>query len=301
MYKIKNTYVDRMIEAKLSSSEIDFLLYIGRYQSETGVVESVYYKDISEKLNISIQKFYDILHSLSDKRLISYVKNNPSDVAVTLIGNSFSDVKYASGKTPGYINLAQHKFLDKKFKDLKAGSKLFYLYSQRFIMGKHMLVENFYNTFCELFSVARKTLQMYIHELKERKLLFISRKRNKSYNYEMTMKPSKVLHDNSILPREKGLYEDNIVRLIERNFKNYLPNPDSRGRRRELEDIAALTEQKRAEKHENFISLIVMAIKGSLNQQRSEGKKNPVINAALVNKWIPIASEQYFMKKYGLA
>lgn len=301
MYKLKNTYIDSMIKAKLSSCEIDFLLYIGQYQSEEGVVESVYYKDICEKLSFSVQKFYDILYSLSDKRLISYVKNNPSDVAVTLLGNNFSDVDFSSGKVPGYVNLAQHKFLDDKFKNMKAGSKLFYLFSQRFIMGKHMLVENFYNTFCELFDVARKTLQLYLHELKERKLLFISRKRNKYYNYEITMKPSKVLIDQNIIPREKEFYEDNLVKMIERNFQKYLPDPDSRGRRKDLEDIAALTEQKRAEKHENFVSLIVMAIKGSLGQQKSEGKKNPVINAALVNKWIPIASEEYFMKKYGLA
>ncbi|MCR4999520.1 MAG: hypothetical protein K6A05_06765 [Lachnospiraceae bacterium] len=301
MYKIKNTYVDSMIKAKLSSCEIDFLLYIGQYQSEAGVVESVYYADICEKLGFSIQKFYDILHSLSEKGLIACNKNNPSDVAVTLLGNSFSSVDFSSGNVPGYINLAQHKFLDAKFKELKAGSKLFYLFSQRFIMGKHMLVENFYNTFCELFNVARKTLQMYIHELKKRKLLFISRKRNKNYNYEMTMKPSTVLFDKNILPREKGLYEDNIVQMIERNFQKYLPNPDFRGKYKDLEDIAALTEQKRALKHENFVSLIVLAIKGSIGQQRREGKKKPVINAALVNKWIPIASEQYFEKKYGLA
>ena len=296
MYKLKHTYIDRMIEGKLSGCEIDFLLYIANYQSESGSVESVYYKDVCDKVGISIQKFYDILQSLSEKRLISYTKKNPSDLSVVLIGNSFGSVDFSSGHVPGYVNVTQNKFRDDDFMEMKAGSKLLYLYSQRFVNGKHMLVENFYNEFCRLFKVVKKTLQCYLHELKERKLLFISLKRNRAYRYEMTMRRSTVLYDKGILPNEKGLYEDNIVAMIERNFKNYLPEPDEYGRRKAVSDIAALTRQQRAQGNKNFISLIVLAIKESIFQMKREHKDNPVINAALVNKWIPKAEEKYYLE-----
>lgn len=289
MYKLKNSYIDKMIEHKLSSCEIDFILYIARYQDEAGCVESVYYKDVCEKISISIQKFYDIIESLKGKGLILAKKSRPSDIKIVLIGNSFEQVDFEHGKVPGYLNVAQNQFSKDEFREMKAGSKLLYLYSQRFLNGKHMLVENFYNDFCRIFQVSKKTLQYYVHELKEKKLLFISRKRNQYYHYEMTMKPSTVLFViKDIIPNEKSLYEDNIVHLIERNFKNYLPEPVS-GYRQALHQIAGLATQQRASEHSDFVSLIVSAIKSSLLQQKKEKKDNPVINAALVNKWLSMA------------
>ena len=38
MYKLKNTYIDRMISNKLTSKEIDFILHIAMYQDDTGRV-----------------------------------------------------------------------------------------------------------------------------------------------------------------------------------------------------------------------------------------------------------------------
>lgn len=286
MYKLKNKYIDKMIINKLSSCEIDFLLYVARYQSESGIVESVYYRDVCEKINISVQKFYDVLHNLQEKGLISYSKFNPSDITVTLVGNSFSNVDFHSENVPGYINVAQNRFQEEQFLNMKAGSKLLYLYSQRFLNGKHMLLENFYDEFCRLFQVVKKTLQCYIHELKERKYLFISLKRNRAYHYEMTFRRSTVLYEKGIIPNENSLYTDNIGNLLERNFKKYLPDPDERGFRRVIVDISNLVMQKRAEDKHDFVSLIVKAVKATIEQQRREGKKNPVLNAALVNKWI---------------
>ena len=174
-----------MISSRLSSKEIDFLLHIALCQSESGVVESVYYKDICNAIGVSIQKFYDILKTLSDKNLIICSKVNTADVRVILCNNDFSAANYAKG-TSGYLNVAQNDFNSKKFREMKAGSKLLYLYSQRFINGKHMLLDNFYEEFCSLLGVVKKSLQQYIHELRKKKLLFVSKKRNKTYNYEDT-------------------------------------------------------------------------------------------------------------------
>ena len=80
-----------MIEKQLTSKEVDFILYISRFQSESGTVYSVYYKDICSAINISNQKFYDLLSSLEKKALISFRKENQVDYCITLVGNDFSD------------------------------------------------------------------------------------------------------------------------------------------------------------------------------------------------------------------
>lgn len=279
MHKLKNTYIDKMINNKLSSKEIDFLLYIATSQNEFGRIESVYYKDVCSAIDISIQKFYDILKSLSEKGLITYEKIHRADITVTLVGNSFYGVDYKKNK-PGYLNVAKTDFKNLKWRELKAGSKLLYLYTQRFIEGKHMLVQNFYEEFCKLFDAAKKSLQSYIHELKKKKLLFISKKRNKTYKYEMTMKRSTVLHTKGLIEREKESYIQNIISAIRRNFKKYLPEkePD-----KVLNDIGNLADTKRAEKHTNFAFLIVKAVEDSIRLQKEEKKNRPVLNAALVN------------------
>ena len=38
MQKLKNSVLDRMIEEKLTSKEIDFLIYVSRYQDDSGKV-----------------------------------------------------------------------------------------------------------------------------------------------------------------------------------------------------------------------------------------------------------------------
>ena len=286
-----------MIAAKISKSEIAFLLHIAVSQDESGKVHSVYYKDVCEALDISIQKFYDILTSLSEKNLIKYEKINPADFVVQLIGNDFSSKNFSCG----YLNVASKEFhtktfIDKKtgqkikFTDLKAGAQLLYLYTQRFTKGKHMGVLKFYEDFCEMFQVTRKTLQIYLQQLKDIHLLFISKKRNKAYHYEMTMQKSTCLDKKGIIPNEKSGYVENIIKLLRVNFKRYL-NGNSE---KTLADIAALATTKRAEKYRNFISLIVAATRASIKRQKDEKKENVSINAALVNKCLTEAIERFY-------
>lgn len=296
MYKLLNSYIDKMVSKKLSSKEIDFILHIAVYQNETGRVESVYYKDVCNAINISIQKFYDILKSLSEKDMITYEKIHNADVCVTLVGNDCSNNKFKAG----YLKVADQDFKHQNFRKLKAGSKLLYLYTQRFKEGKHMLVQNFYDSFCELFGVARKSLQKYLRELKQHYLLFISKKRNKAYNYEMTMKPSKILDmsKKKIIPRENEYYIENIRKLLEKNFSRYIPEDNGS---KILQDIANLADTQRAKKYDNFISLIVTATSNSIKQQKKEGNKTPMLNAALVNKCLSNVLEEYVIKKYGIS
>lgn len=284
MYKLKNAIIDKMISNKLSSKEIDFVLYVAAFQDDTGRIESVYYKDVCSAINVSIQKFYDILNSLSEKGMISYEKIHRADVCVKILDNDFSDVAYREG----YLKVIGTDFQNDKFQSLKAGSKLLYLYMQRFVSGKHMLVKNFYDEYCRLFSVKSKSLQRYLRELKKNYFLFISKKRNKALNYEMTMKNSTVLLNKKthMVPTERDCYLENIKRLVHRNFGKYLP--EGREGERILWNIALLAGTKRAEKYKNFISLLVSAIRDSIHKQRSEGKDTPKLNAALVNSCLTI-------------
>lgn len=286
-----------MIAAKISRSEIAFLLHIAVSQDDNGKVHSVYYKDVCEALDISIQKFYDILRSLSDKKLIKYEKLNPADFVVQLLGNNFGKENFKDG----YLNVASKEFHTKefihkktgqkiKFTDLKAGAQLLYLYTQRFTNGKHIGVLKFYENFCEMFRVTRKTLQIYVQQLKDIHLLFISKKRNKAYHYEMTMRKSTFLDKKGTIPNEKSGYEENIIKLLKANFKKYLDSNSDKA----LADIARLVTTKRAEKYRNFISLIVAATRASIKRQKDDKKQKVIINAALVNKCLTEAIERFY-------
>lgn len=189
----------------------------------------------------------------------------------------------------GYLNVAQNDFGSHKFRKLKAGSKLLYLYMQRFVNGKHMTMDHFYEKFCEMFGVVKKSLQQYVHELKMNKLLFISRKRNKAYNYEIMMKRSTVLFKKSIqMLREKEYYVNNICALIKTNFSKMAENSNDKA----IKDIASLVDTQRAGQHRNFIAVVLSAIKKSLTIQRKEGKKKLELNAALVNRCLTELLEQ---------
>lgn len=280
MYKIKNTYIDRMVQSKLSSREIDFILYLARIQDDYGWIHCVYYKDVCEAIGISAQKFYDILRSLQQKGLISYEKSGQVDYRICLIDNDFSTKDF----TCGYLNASEHDFQSEKFTSMKAGSKLLYLYMQRFTKGKHMLVQKFYEDFCRLFQRKRKSIQIYIHELKHNFLLFVSKKRNKAYHYEMTMKNSTVLKKDKVqIPHEKSGYHDNIKRMIKLAFPGAIPDKNAD---RVMNDIISLMDSKRSEIYKDFVRLLKQAITDSLDQQRLEGKSRPVLNAALVNTYL---------------
>lgn len=211
-----------------------------------------------------------------------------ADLRVRLVNNDFSRAEYKKGDV-GYLNVAQNDFGSHKFRKLKAGSKLLYLYMQRFVNGKHMTMDHFYEKFCEMFGVVKKSLQQYVHELKKNKLLFISRKRNNAYNYEIMMKRSTVLFKKSIqMLREKEYYVNNICALIKTNFSKMAENSNDKA----IKDIASLVDTQRAGRHRNFIAVVLSAIKKSLTIQRKEGKKKLELNAALVNRCLTELLEQ---------
>ena len=279
MYKLKNSYIDQMIKNRTTSKEIDFLLYISMFQDEHGKVNSVYYKDVCESLNVSIQTFYDVISSLQKKGLVVFYKENSADVTVTLVNNDFSDGDFSCG----YLKVASKKFQDKRFMNLKGGSKLLYLYMQRFTSGRHMLVSEFYKHFCEFMGVTAKSIQRYLLELKNAALLFTSRKRNKAYHYEMNLRNSSVLDlfEPDIMA-ESTAFTENICALIQCNFKKYLPDND-RKRGILLHNLASLSEQQRF-RGMDPIRYLIDTISLSLRIQKKEKRKNIILSAPYVNK-----------------
>lgn len=279
LHKLKNSYIDRMVATRLSSCEIDFILYIAQYQLIDGTVQSVYYKDITNAIDISVQKFYDILDSLRKKQLISVEKINRADVVVHLLGNDFSGQDF----NVGYLNVGAKDFSNTKFRKMKAGSKLLFLYFQRFTNGKHMLVQHFYDELSQIFHVTVKSLQIYLKELKDNFYLFISKKRNKAYHYEMMMKNSTVLDIKKHLrPTERqGVYE-NFANLLKVNYKKQLPDERID---QVIDDIVGLADTQRGGRGDRvFLDTLRQAVEASITLQKHEGKVKSVLNAALVNK-----------------
>ena len=46
MQKLKNSIIAKMIEARLTNKEIDFLIYVSRFQNDNGVVSGAYYRSV---------------------------------------------------------------------------------------------------------------------------------------------------------------------------------------------------------------------------------------------------------------
>lgn len=280
--KLKNTYIDRMIQEKLSSAEIDFILYIARFQNDRGVVQSVYYKDVCEAVGISIQKFYDIRDSLAQKQLIQWAKFYYADIVVTLVDNDFSDKDF----TGGYLNVAAKDFASENFRSMKAGSKRLYLYMQRFQAGKHMLTENFYKEFSRMFHVAAQSIRIYLKQLKDNGFLFVNRKRNRAGNYEMGMKNSALLDVKKCgMMTEKEAWHENLAKMLRWNFRTKLPDEEETADRTVRDIVKLLDTYKKKGIGERF-GIVLKAVKNSLHLQQGEGKKDPVLNAALVNKCV---------------
>ena len=71
MRKIRASVVERLEKAKLTNKELSIFLHLCQYQTETGTVSGIYYKDICAALKLSNQTFYSALYQLRDCGLIN--------------------------------------------------------------------------------------------------------------------------------------------------------------------------------------------------------------------------------------
>lgn len=168
MQKIKCSVLEKMIEAGVTSKEFDFLIYISRFQDESGRVSGVYYKEVCEKMNMSYQGFYDTKKSLVEKGLIYSNKNSEIDHDITIVGNSYYGVTDLK-KVP-YVSTYHNIFMEKEFFKLKVGAKLLAMRALNLSrMGRGTMVigiDKFYKEYPKAFGVTKRVMRNYLMQLK---------------------------------------------------------------------------------------------------------------------------------------
>ena len=93
MRKIRASVVERLEKAKLTNKELSIFLHLCQYQTETGTVSGIYYKDICAALKLSNQTFYSSLYQLRDCGLINLWKANKIDWDIRIVGNDCSNIE----------------------------------------------------------------------------------------------------------------------------------------------------------------------------------------------------------------
>ena len=167
MQKLKNSIIAKMIEARLTNKEIDFLIYVSRFQNDNGVVSGVHYKEVCENMHMSVQGFYDVKNTLIRKGFIRSEKNSPIDHDITILDNAFlteNDMK------AGYVNTNHHIFFHEKYARLKAGAKLLAMELMKLSYAGtgecRIGTEKFYKKYTQLFGVSKRVMRIYLMQLK---------------------------------------------------------------------------------------------------------------------------------------
>lgn len=171
MQMIKNSIIDKMIAARLTSNEIDFLIYVSRFQDFDGHVSGIHYKEVCEAMNMSYQGFYDVKNSLEEKGFIRSEKSNRIDHDITILNNEF---KRDEDYNEGYVKTDHNIFYMDEFFTLKAGAKLLAMYMMKVTRsGKGSFqigVDKFYDEksgYPKRFGVSKRVMRTYLMEIKE--------------------------------------------------------------------------------------------------------------------------------------
>lgn len=211
MQKLKNSIVDKMIAAHLTSNEIDFLIYVSRFQNDNGCVSGIHYKEVCEAMNISYQGFYDVKSSLEEKGFIKSEKSNRIDHDITILNNSFrgeEDVK------EGYINTNHNIFYMDEFFALKAGAKLLAMHMMKVTFAAkasfQIGVDKFYDEktgYPQRFGVSKRVMRTYLMQIKEFFSIGIKDKK-----YFIT--PKKIVYRKPGQATEQDNYAEHNVEVI---------------------------------------------------------------------------------------
>lgn len=214
MQKIKDKIIDKMIESKLTSLEVDFLLCISHFQNDKGEVVGVYYKEICSKLDMSIQGFYDVLRSLQNKGLIEIKKGSYYDWDILIVGNDFLAGNYGEG----YLGTQHAIFADKEFMDLKANEKLLALKLMRITQsnrGRYNIgVQNFKEKYKDMFGVTERVLVGYLKALKAFFSIGV-----KDGQYWMQPLKRIFLEEKMNMPTDKSILNKHLGKVICRRTK----------------------------------------------------------------------------------
>lgn len=230
MQKLANSILEKLFKCNITAKEIDFLLYIARFQNQHGCVQGVYYRDVCENAKLSYQAFYDVKKSLTEKGIITTQKNYTGDWDITILDNDFS-TKESFGR--GYINLGHYIFTQENFRKMKAGTKLMAMDILKINMTGGTKYEigtkKFYKKYMELLSVQKKIVEEYLREIK---LFFYVGIKDKKYFITLRDVMKKLVkkteneqhqeHSVSVALRRNRIEKSNIIERDRREVQTLL-------------------------------------------------------------------------------
>lgn len=114
--------MDKIIE-NCTKKEIDFIIYIGQFQDEEGIVKGIDYKEVMSNIGISKSTFYKLLYGLEDKGIIeiSILNIDYGYWEVKIIDNVFASQE---DYKKGYIKLNYRVLHSAAFKALTKSEKI---------------------------------------------------------------------------------------------------------------------------------------------------------------------------------
>lgn len=155
----------------LTNREMDFLLYIARFQDKNGRVAGVYWRDLcqnkKEQFTMCKQTFYNALYSLTEKGLISYEQKEKGDYDILILNNEAYDPQE---KAP-YININRRIFRSKEFIRMKAKEKFMLMDFMYWTAANHgqrsIGVTAFYERYKKKLQVSDRLICQYLHTMKK--------------------------------------------------------------------------------------------------------------------------------------
>jgi len=165
--KLKYAVLDKLLS--LTNKEIDFLMFIARYQDDYGHIIGIFYLDVCTAMGMSKQTFYNTLRSLADKGIITYSHSDQThDFDITILNNDFS---YPESFKEGYVDVARKIFHTSQFMQLKAKEKilllLFLKITHENSSSYQIGTKKFYDKYMDLMGVTKRVLRGYLHSLKQ--------------------------------------------------------------------------------------------------------------------------------------
>lgn len=281
MQKLKNSIIDKMIAARLTSNEIDFLIYVSRFQDDNGCVAGIHYREVCEAMNISYQGFYDVKSSLEEKGFIRSEKSNRIDHDITILNNSFrgeEDVK------EGYINTNHNIFYMDEFFALKAGAKLLAMHMMKVTFaGKASFqigVEKFYEGYPKRFGVSKRVMRTYLMQIKE---FFSVGIKDKKY----FITPKKIVYRKPGQATEQDNFAEHNVEVICR--RNKIKDAGNKEKR----DVCSLLRQYKKDAlaaQKDVVEVLRTAVEQSLKALNINEER--IINRILKPKLIHMMMKQ---------
>lgn len=221
MQKLQLGIIKKLVERNATSAEIDFLLYVSRFQNNYGTAEGIHYKEACEELSFSVQTFYDVKNSLEEKGIISCEKRSYSDHDITILDNVFVTTE---DYKKGYLNTNYNVFNCRQFKELTAGAKLLTMDIMKNNLAGgnsyHIGTKKFFKEYKERYHVCERTLRDYLKMLR---LIFSIGIKDREYYF--TVRKFARTKDNKV---EDQNYRDNSVNVAVRRNRIKQMRPEDK-------------------------------------------------------------------------